>query len=100
MTRLNACVRSRLKRQDAGYQIDRVQRGKQPDDFKPMPTIGKGVEEIRVQDGAGAFRVIDTARLADAIYILHAFQKKSQATSQTDIDKARARFAELMRGIK
>jgi phage-related protein len=50
-------------RQDAGYQLDRVQRGKQAHDFKPMPAIGKGVEEIRVRDETGAFRVIYTTRL-------------------------------------
>ena len=85
-------------RQDAGRQLDSVQHGKQPNDFKPMPTIGKGVEEIRVWDDAGTFRVIYTARLADAVYVLHAFQKKTQATSKRDIDTAKARFAELMRG--
>lgn len=85
-------------RHDAGRQLDRVQHGKQPDDFKPMPTIGKGVEEIRVWDDAGTFRVIYTARLADAVCVLHVFQKKTQATSKRDIDTAKARFAELMRG--
>jgi phage-related protein len=64
-------------RQDAGYQLDKVQRGEQPDDFKPMPTIGKGVEEIRVRDESGTYRVVYTARLAAAVYVLHAFQKKN-----------------------
>jgi len=54
-------------RQDAGRQLDRVQRGLQPNDFKPMPSIGRGVEEIRIRDEAGPFRVIYTARLADAV---------------------------------
>lgn len=84
-------------KRDAGYQLDRVQHGLQPDDFKPMPTIGKGVEEIRVRDDAGAYRVIYTARLADAVYVLHAFQKKTQATSKRDIDLAKQRFALLSR---
>ena len=84
-------------RQDAGYQLDLVQRGSQPDDFKPMPTIGKGVEEVRVRDDAGAWRVIYTARLADAVYVLHAFQKKSQSTSRHDIEIARERFSQLTR---
>ena len=84
-------------KQDAGYQLDRVQHGLQPDDFKPMPSIGKGVEEIRVRDDTGAYRVIYTARLADAIYVLHAFQKKTQATSKRDIDLAKQRFALLSR---
>jgi len=85
-------------RQDAGYQLDRVQRGEQPIDFKPMLTIGKGVEEIRIRDEAGAFRVIYSARLANAVVVLHAFQKKTQATSKRDIDIARPRFAQLTRG--
>jgi len=84
-------------KRDAGYQLDRVQHGLQPDDFKPMPTIGKGVEEIRVRDDTGAYRVIYTARLVDAVYVLHAFQKKTQATSKRDIDLAKQRFALLSR---
>lgn len=84
-------------KRDAGYQLDRVQHGLQPDDFKSMPTIGKGVEEIRVRDDSGAYRVIYTARLADAVYVLHAFQKKTQATSKRDIDLAKQRFALLSR---
>lgn len=84
-------------KQDAGYQLDKVQRGEQPDDFKPMPSIGKGVEEIRVWDGSGTYRVIYTARLVDVVYVLHAFQKKSQATAKLDIEVARKRYTELMR---
>lgn len=87
-------------RQDAGYQLDKVQRGLQPDDFKPMPTIGRGVEEIRVWDDSGTYRVIYTARLADAVYVLHAFQKKIQATSKRDIAVAKTRYAELIGGTK
>lgn len=81
---------------DAGYQIDKVQHGEQPDDFKSMPSIGKGVEEIRVRDDTGAYRIIYTARLSDRVVVLHAFTKKSQATSKRDIDMAKRRFHELM----
>ena len=63
-----------------------------------MPAIGKGVEEIRVADETGAFRVIYTARLANFVYVLHAFQKKTQATAKGDIELAKKRFAQLMRG--
>lgn len=87
-------------RQDAGYQIDKVQRGEQPDDFKSMPSIGKGVEEIRVWDDSGTYRIVYTARLADAVYVLHAFQKKTQATSRKDIETARERYAQLMKEQK
>ena len=93
------CIRDFPKdaRHDLGRQLDQVQRGKQPYDFKPMPTIGKGVEEIRVWDQAGTFRVIYTARLADAIYVLHAFQKKTETTAKRDIEAAKLRFVQLMR---
>jgi phage-related protein len=87
-------------RQDAGYQLDKVQRGEQPDDFKAMPSIGKGVEEIRLWDESGTFRVLYTARLADVVYVLHAFQKKTQATSRRDIHTAKERFAQLTKGTR
>ncbi|WP_122152561.1 type II toxin-antitoxin system RelE/ParE family toxin [Paraburkholderia sp.] len=87
-------------RHDVGYQLDKVQRGHQPDDFKPMPSIGRGVEELRVWDESGTYRVVYTARVAEAVYVLHAFQKKTQATSQRDVDVAKARYTELMRGVK
>jgi phage-related protein len=83
---------------DAGYQLDRVQHGEQPDDFKPMPGIGSGVEEIRIWDESGTYRVIYTARRPEAVYVLHAFQKTSQQTSQSDIDLAKKRFSEIPKG--
>jgi phage-related protein len=82
-------------RHDIGFQLEAVQQGRQPNDFKPMPGVGKGVEEIRVRDAGGAYRVIYTARMADAVYVLHAFQKKSQTTPKHDMDIARKRFAQL-----
>ena len=85
-------------RHDAGYQLDKVQRGIQPDDFKPMPSLGKGVEEIRVFDQSGAFRVIYVARRIEAVYVLHAFQKKTQSTSKMDLDMAKKRYRQLMGG--
>lgn len=85
-------------KQDAGYQLDKIQRGEQADDFKPMTSIGKGVEEIRLWDDTGTYRVIYTARLVDAVYVLHAFQKKTQVTAKRDIDLAKTRLAELIRG--
>lgn len=87
-------------RSDAGYQLRKLQRGDQASDFKPMPAIGKGVEEIRVWDEKGTFRIVYTARLLDAVYVLHAFQKKTQTTSKHDIDLAKTRFNDLMRDQK
>jgi phage-related protein len=84
-------------RQDAGFQIHKVQNGESPDDWKPMATIGSGVREIRIRDEAGAFRVIYLAKLEDAIYILYCFQKKTQATSEKDKELARKRYKELMK---
>ena len=82
-------------RQDAGFQLDKVQRGRDPDDWKPMKSIGPGVKEIRIRDITGAFRVIYLATIADAVYVLHCFQKKSKQTSNKDIRLARKRYKDL-----
>jgi phage-related protein len=82
------------------YQLDKVQRGRQPDYFMPMPSIGKGVEEIRISDPSGAYRVIYVARRAEAVYVLHAFHKKAQATSRKDLEIAKKRFMQLRGGRK
>ncbi len=80
---------------DAGFQLENVQRGDAPADWKPMPSIGLGVNEIRVRVG-GAFRVIYVARFSEAVYVLHSFQKKSQKTPRADIELARRRFRDLV----
>lgn len=84
-------------RRAAGFQIDRLQRGYDPEDWKPMPSVGKGVREVRIRDEAGAFRVIYLTKLEDAVYVLHCFQKKTQKTATGDIELARNRYKELMR---
>jgi len=81
----------------AGYQLERVQRGLDPQDWKPMRAIGAGVREIRVRDESGAFRVIYLAALRDAIFVLHAFQKKTQQTARGAIELAARRFRQLTR---
>ena len=83
-------------RREAGYQLDRVQRGLDPDDWRPMPSIGAGVREIRVRERAGAFRVIYVATFADVVYVLHAFQKKTRQTAKRDVDLAASRLREQM----
>jgi phage-related protein len=85
-------------RLEAGYQLGRIQTGLPAEDFKPMHPIGAGVEEIRISEESGAYRVVYTARLEEAVYVLHAFQKKTRATSQRDVEIARERFRQLMRG--
>lgn len=79
-------------RSDAGHQLSEIQKGHDPDDWKPMKTVGPGVREIRIRDQAGAFRVIYLATLPEAVLVLHAFQKKTQATPQRDIDLAATRL--------
>lgn len=86
-------------RREAGYQLERVQAGKAPVDRNPMGAIGLGVSEIRVRVG-GAFRVIYLVKYAEAVYVLHAFQKKSRRTSYLDVELARNRFRALMRERK
>src|ERR1039457_4426722 len=78
-------------RHDAGYQLDKVQRGDQPDDFKPLPSIGKSVEEIRVLQSSGAYRVIYFARRADVVYV-------RQRTPEKELEIAKSRFGQLVGG--
>lgn len=84
-------------RNNAGYQLDKVQRGLDPSDWKPMTTVGPGVKEIRIQEASGAFRVIYIANIGDSVYVLHAFQKKTQKTSDKDLKLARARLKAIPR---
>lgn len=87
-------------RRMAGFQLDRVQHGEDPDDWKPMNSIGSGVREIRVRDADGAFRIIYVAKLGDAIYVLHCFQKKSQRTGKEDIALATRRYKQLVEELR
>ena len=84
-------------RREAGYQLDQVQQGREPDDWKPMASVGQGVREIRIRDAAGIFRVIYVAKFVDAIYVLHCFQKKTEKTSQPDLDIATKRYKDLVK---
>ena len=84
---------------EAGYQLDKVQRGEEPSDWKPMPTVGMGVKEIRIH-GATEDRVIYIAKFIEAVYVLHVFTKKSQQTAPRDVEIARNRFAKLIQERK
>lgn len=83
----------------AGHQLDQVQNGQEPDDWKPMNTVGQGVKEIRIRDAAGAFRVIYVAKFSDAIYVLHCVQKKTEKTSKVDLELASKRYRDLLKEI-
>ncbi len=82
---------------EAGYQLDRVQHGLMPHDWKPMPSVGQGVYAIRVWDESDTFRVIYLARLVEAIYVLHCLHKKTQQTQKREIDIAAQRYRDLPR---
>ena len=84
---------------EAPYQLDKVQNGLLPDDYKPMPAIGAGVLEIRLWDTAGTFRVVYIAKLAKTVYVLHCFQKKTPQTAKPDIEMAQKRFKDLMKEL-
>ena len=77
---------------DMGHQLFLVQCGLEPDDWKPVTTVGTGVKEVRVKDGAGIFRAVYLATRPEAVYVPHCFQKKTQQTAQRDIELARKRF--------
>lgn len=81
-------------RRDAGFELDFVQRGLTPSDFKPMKNIGAGVYELRIHT-QGEWRVVYVAKLKDAVYVLHAFQKKTQRTRQEDIELAARRYKQI-----
>jgi phage-related protein len=81
-------------RRAAGFELRAVQNGLEPSDWKPIPVIDPGVNEIRIHV-LGEWRVIYIAKLRDAVYVLHAFQKKTRKTSRNDIDLARHRFRQI-----
>jgi phage-related protein len=82
-------------RHDLGYRLELVQGGEVPKDWRPMPSVGLGVNELRVRMG-GAFRVLYVAKFVEAVYVLHAFQKKSQKTARPDIEIAKQRYRAMI----
>jgi phage-related protein len=83
-------------RRDAGYQLRRVQQGLLPSDWKPMPSVGSGVSEIRISTQL-AHRVFYIAKFEEAVYVLHVFEKRTRQTAQRDVDLAKTRLADLMK---
>ena len=84
-----------LAKREVGLQLDRVQRGLDPTDWKPMKSVGQGVREIRIQH-EGQYRVIYVASFEKRVYVLHAFQKKTQKTSRQDLDTAKRALKEVL----
>ncbi len=87
-------------RREAGFQLGRIQAGLDPDDWKPFDDVGAGVRELRIRDGHGIYRAMYVAKFEEAIYVLHCFQKKTQATSKQDKEIAVCRYREVVRERK
>ena len=81
-------------KREPGHQLGRVQEGHAPGDWKPMESVGPGVREIRIRMEK-AYRVLYVAKFSEAIYVLHAFEKKTQKTSKADLDVASSRYRQL-----
>ncbi len=82
-------------RREIGYQLDNVQRGHNPQHWKPMPSVGQGVREVKIHHKS-QYRVIYIASFKDSVYVLHIFRKKTQRTAQQDIDHARKALVKLI----
>lgn len=82
-------------RREAGFELGEVQKGLDPSDWKPMAVVGAGVKEIRIRT-ENEYRVLYVAKFAEAVYVLHAFGKKTQQTSKKDIELASQRYRELV----
>jgi len=87
-------------KREAGFQLDIVQHGENPANWKPMPSIGSGVQEIRISEAEGIYRIIYLAKIKDAVFVLHAFQKKSQKISKPDIEIAKNAYKQVMEEYK
>ena len=87
-------------RRDAGFQLSKVQAGLEPEDWKPFDVVGTGTQEIRIRDSSGIFRVMYVAQFEEAVYVLHCFQMKTQATSKQDKVIVEARYRAVVNARK
>lgn len=79
-------------KQNLGFQLWQLQQGERPSDYRPLPSVGAGVFELRDQDERSWYRVIYLSRVHDVIYVLHCFEKKSREMPRRDFEKARHRL--------
>lgn len=87
-------------RQVAGFQLSKIQAGLEPEDWKPFDDVGAGTREVRIRDANGTFRAMYVAKFKEAVYVLHCFQKKAQATSKRDKGIATARYRAVINARK
>jgi phage-related protein len=85
---------------EAGFQLSKVQAGLDPADWKPFDDVGAGTKEIRIRDALGIYRIMYIAKFEEAVYVLHCFQKKTQATGSRDKRIARARYRAVVKARK
>jgi len=83
-------------RRQAGFQLGKIQAALEPDDWKSFDEVGPGTREIRIREASGAYRVMYVAKFEEAVYVLHCFQKKTQATSRRDKGIAETRYRALV----
>jgi phage-related protein len=86
-------------REDLGHQLWLVQEGDEPDDWKPMPTVGAGATELRLHH-ENEYRVLYVAKFSEGVYVLHAFVKKTQRTGRKDLHLAERRYNDLVNARK
>jgi phage-related protein len=80
--------------------LGRLQAGLDPEDWKAFDEVGPGAREIRIRDSNGIFRVMYVAKIEEAVYVLHCFQKKTQTTSRQDKEIAATRYRAIARERK
>ena len=85
---------------EAGFQLGKVQAGLDPTDWRPFDEVGAGTKEIRIREASGIFRLMYVAKFEEAIYVLHCFQKKTQATSRQDRAIAATRYRAVVNARK
>ncbi len=88
------------ERKEVGFELGKVQNGLEPADWKPFENVGAGTREIRVRDASGGYRARYVTKFEEAIYVLHCFQKKTQATSTQDKAIAGARYRAVVNARK
>ena len=81
--------------QDVGFQLDKISKGQDPDDFKAIPRVGRGAMELSVWDEEGTFRILYVHKFEDAVYVLHCFKKTTQKIPDADIDIAKNRYKSI-----
>jgi phage-related protein len=82
-------------REDLGFQLWQLQQGERPSNYRPLPSVGTGVFELREQDERAWYRVVYLSRIDDVIYVLHCFEKKSREMPKKDFEKARRRLKQV-----